>query len=294
MEGPWTSVCTVNPKLGLEPAQRIITPPALLKRVAVIGGGPAGMMAALTAAERGHTVTLYEKSKTLGGLLMHAEYSPYKWALRRYKDYLIRQVEKAGIDVHLNTTATPEMIRAKGYDAVVAAVGSTPITPRVSGADGKNVYDVINVYSHEKELGKNVVVIGGGEYGVETGMFLARAGHLTTMLTSSKELLPVKRVHYEEIMIDIYEHLDGFSYLLEAVPTRISGGKLFYRDAAGSEHSIKADSVVMYAGFKAKQDEALGFYDAARNAFFVVGDCTGECGNVQKAVRNAYFTVSQI
>jgi len=294
MEGPWTSVCTVNPKLGLEPGERIITRPAVSKKVAVIGGGPAGMMAALTAAERGHRVTLYEKEGVLGGLLMHADYSPFKWALRRYKDYLVRQVEKAGIEVRLGTAATPELIRAKGYDAVVAAVGSEPNIPRIPGADGGNVYNVVDVYSKEKELGRDVVVIGGGEYGVETGMFLARLGHRTTMLTSGKELLPLKRVHYEEIMIDVYEHMDDFSYVLEAIPTRISNGKVFYRDAGGSEKSVRADSVVLYAGLKAKQDEALSFYGAARNAFFVIGDCTGECGDVQKAIRNAYFTASQI
>jgi NADPH-dependent 2,4-dienoyl-CoA reductase/sulfur reductase-like enzyme len=294
MDGPWTSVCTVNPKLGIEPAVRIITPPVSSMKVAVIGGGPGGMMAAITAAERGHKVTLYEKNSVLGGLLLHTDYSPYKWALRRYKNYLVRQVKKAGIEVHLSTAATPEMIKAEGYDAVMAAVGADPNVPRIPGADGKNVYDVINVYSKEKELGRNVVVIGGGEYGVETGMFLAKTGHKTTMLTSGKELLPVKRVHYEEIMVDVYDHLENFSYILEAIATRISDGKVTYTDVDGNEKSIQADSVALYSGLKAKQDEALKFYGSAGNAFFTIGDCTGKCGDVQKVIRNAYFTACQI
>lgn len=294
MEGPWTSVCTVNPKLGIEPAVRVITPPLSSMKVAVIGGGPGGMMAAITAAERGHKVTLYEKNSVLGGLLLHTDYSPYKWALRRYKDYLIRQVKKAGIEVNLGAEATPEMIKAKGYDAVMVAVGSDPNLLKIPGADGKNVYDIINVYSKEKELGRDVVVIGGGEYGVETGMFLARTGHRTTMLTSGKELLPIKRVHYEEIMIDVYDHLEGFSYILEAVARNISDGMVNYTDSKGNEKSIKADSVVIYAGLKARQDEAMRFYGSAGKAFFTIGDCTGKCGDVQKTVRNAYFTACQI
>jgi len=294
MDGPWTSVCSVNPKLGIEPAVRIITPAISSMKVAVIGGGPAGMQAAITAAERGHKVTLYEKSGVLGGLLMHTEYSPYKWALRRYKNYMVRQVKKAGVEVHLSTEATPEMIKSKGYDIVIAAVGADPSVPRIPGSDGRNVYNILNVYSKEKELGRNVVVIGGGEYGVETGMFLARAGHKTTMLTSSRELLPVVRVHYQEIMIDIYEHLENFSYTLEAMATRISDGKVFYTDASGKEKSIQADSVVLYSGLKAKQDDALKFHGSARNAFFAIGDCTGKCGDVQKVLRNAFFTASQI
>jgi len=294
MEGPWTSVCTVNPRLGLEPAVRIIRPPLSSMKVAVIGGGPGGMTAAITAAERGHKVTLYEKNSVLGGLLLHTDYSPYKWALRRYKDYLVRQVKKAGVEVNLGAEATPEMIKAKGYDAVMVAVGSDPNLLKIPGADGKNVYDIINVYSKEKELGRDVVVIGGGEYGVETGMFLAKAGHRTTMLTSGKELLPIKRVHYEEIMIDVYDHLEGFSYILEAVVRNISDGMVNYTDSKGNEKSIKADSVVIYAGFKARQDEAMRFYGSANKAFFTIGDCTGKCGDVQKVVRNAYFTACQI
>ena len=202
--------------------------------------------------------------------------------------------EKGGVEVHLSTEATPEMIKSKGYDVVIAAVGADPNVSRIPGSDGKNVYDIINVYSKEKELGRNVVVIGGGEYGVETGMFLARAGHKTTMLTSGKELLPVERVHYEEIMVDVYDHLENFSYILEAMATRISDGKVTYTDAKGNEKSIQADSVVLYAGLKAKQDEALKFYGSARNAFFAIGDCTGKCGDVQKVIRNAFFTASQI
>ena len=294
MDGPWTSVCTVNPKLGLEPAVRIITPPVSSMKVAVIGGGPGGMMAAITAAERGHKVTLYEKNITLGGLLLHTDYSPYKWALRRYKNYLVRQLKKSGVEVHSGNEATPEMIKSKGYDAVIAAVGTAPNLIKIPGADGKNVYDIINVYSKEKELGQNVVVIGGGEYGVETGMFLAKTGHKTTMLTSGKELLPIKRVHYEEIMVDVYDHLENFNYILEALATRIADGKVTYADTKGNEKSLQADSVVLYAGLKAKQDEALKFSGSARNAFFAIGDCTGKCGDVQKVIRNAYFTASQI
>lgn len=294
MEGPWTSVCTVNPKLGIEPAVRIITPPRSSMRVAVIGGGPGGMVAAITAAERGHKVTLYEKKGALGGLLLHADYSPYKWALRRYKDYLVRQLKKAGVEVNMGVEAAPDVIKAKGFDAVMVAVGAEPNVPKIPGVEGKNVYDIVNVYSKEKELGRDVVVIGGGEYGVETGMFLAKTGHRTTMLTSGKELLPIKRVHYEEIMIDVYDHLENFSYILEAIVKGISDGKVTYVDSKGNERSIKADSVVVYAGLKARQDEAMKFYGSSSKAFFAVGDCTGKCGDVQKVVRNAYFTASQI
>ena len=145
----------------------------------------------------------------------------------------------------LSTPATPEMIKAKGYDVVLVAVGAEPNIPKIPGADGSNVWNVANVYGKEKELGKNVVVIGGGEFGVETGMYLAKAGHKTTMLTSERELMHNDRLHYPEQVIDAYEHLDNFDYIMEATTTRISEGKVTYVDAKGNEKFIHADSVVI-------------------------------------------------
>jgi NADPH-dependent 2,4-dienoyl-CoA reductase/sulfur reductase-like enzyme len=292
--GPWYAACSVNPKIGLESTVKAIYPPTTPKKVAVIGGGPGGMKAAITAAERGHSVTLYEKNGYLGGLLHHSDFSSYKWPLKNYKDYLVRNVEKTGVQVLLNTEATPEMIRAKGYDAVIAALGAAPTMTRIPGFDGDNVYNVMDVYEKEKELGKNIVFIGGGEYGVETAMFLAKAGHKTTILTNAKTLMKVERVHYPEYIVDAYDYLDNFYYLLEVTPKRISKGKVTYTDTDGKEKSIKADSVVIYAGLKARQDDALAFSDSAGSAFHIIGDCTGRGGDVQKVTRSAYFAAAQI
>jgi NADPH-dependent 2,4-dienoyl-CoA reductase/sulfur reductase-like enzyme len=291
--GPWYSVCSVNPKIGIESALRVIEPPISSQKIAVIGGGPAGMKAATVAAERGHKVTLYEKNAYLGGLLRHADFSPFKWALKDYKDYLARKLTKAGVEVLLNTEAKPDKIKAKGYDAVLVAVGSEPNIPKIPGADGKNVYNIVNAFGKEKEMGKNVVVVGGGEFGVDIGMYLANAGHKVIMMTSEKELLSIDRVHYQEIIINVYEHMADFDYITEAVPTNISDGKVNYKDAKGNQKSIQADSVVLYAGLKAKQDEAMKFA-ASANRVCILGDCTGRAGNVQRSIRSAFFTASQI
>jgi 2,4-dienoyl-CoA reductase-like NADH-dependent reductase (Old Yellow Enzyme family)/thioredoxin reductase len=295
-EGHWFSVCSVNPKLGLDSAVKVIDPPTFSKKVAIIGGGPGGMKAAIVAAERGHKVTLYEKSEFLGGLLRHAEFDPYKWAHKDYKDYLIRQIKKAGVEVLLNTAATPDMINAKGYDTVMVAVGSEPVMSRIPGADGTGVYNVATVIGKEKSLGKNVVVISNGNYGTETAMRLTKLGKNVTILTGEKLLYWMDRVHYPEIVQQTFDALTGhnFNYIMEVTVRNISDGKVDYVDAKGNEKSIRADNVVIYDGLKPKQDEALKFYGSARNAFFTLGDCTGKCGNIQTVTRSAFFTASQV
>ena len=292
-DGPWYTVCTVNPKLGITPAVRAITPPRMPKKVAIIGGGPAGMKAAITAAERGHKVTLFEKESSLGGLLRHSNYSPYKWAIKDFKDYLIRNLNKAGVKVVLNTAATPEMIKAKGYDTILVAVGSDPIIPKLSGVGSSNVFSIIEAYSKEKSIGRNVVVIGSGEFGVDAGMYLAKAGHNVTMLTSEKDLFPYNRPHYTITMIEAYKDLKNFSIITEARATGISTGKVTYVDAKRNELSIQADSVVVYSGLKPKKDEALQFYGSAKQ-FFIIGDCSEMGGNIQKCIRSAFFTASEV
>jgi 2,4-dienoyl-CoA reductase-like NADH-dependent reductase (Old Yellow Enzyme family)/thioredoxin reductase len=291
--GSWFTVCSVNPKVGISQAVQKIEPPVRSKKVAVVGGGPAGMKAAITAAERGHKVTLYEKNSYLGGQLRHADFSSFKWAFKDFKDYLVRQLSKNGVEVLLNTAATPEMIKTKGYDAIMVAVGADITIPKIPGADGKNVYNLMDVYGREKELGRNVVVVGGGELGVDTGMYLAKAGHVTTVLTSDNELMDRGGPHQGEIIMEIYRNLKGFSYKTGATTTKITDGKVTYKDASGSEQTITADSVVAFGGRKWKQDEALK-YSGLATQFYLVGDCTGNCGNIQKSIRNAFFMASQI
>jgi len=293
MNDTWYTVCSVNPKIGLPLAVKAIETPTVQKKVAVIGGGIAGMEAAVTAAERGHKVTLYEKDSTLGGLARHSDYSSFKWCIKDFKDYLAKRMEKLGVTVLMSTKAIPEMIKSKGYDSIIVAVGSDPVKAKIQGADGSNVYDIMEAYSREKSMGKNVVVIGGGEYGTDVGMFLAKAGHNVTMLTSASGLLLEQRVHYTGVIQETYEDLKNFSAITRANATGISAGKVTYRDASGSEKSIAADSVVLFSGLKSKKDEALQFYGTAKQ-FFTAGDCSEKGGNIQRCTRSAFFAASQV
>jgi NADPH-dependent 2,4-dienoyl-CoA reductase/sulfur reductase-like enzyme len=295
-KGPWYDTCTVNPKWGLsETKQRSIRPPSAVKKVAVIGGGPAGMKAAITAAERGHQVTLYERAGALGGLMRHTDYSKWKWTYRDYKDYLARQTAKAGVVVQLGTDATPGMIRSRGFDTVLVATGAAPIVPNIPGADGDHVFDIVEAYRNKASLGKKVVVIGAGVFGTETAICMAKDGHRVTVLASGKEVIPEEAIgpHNMEIQIDLYKHHENISYEMETLATGISGGTVTYRDASGKKKSVAADSVVIYAGLKPKMDEALNFNGSAGQVL-LLGDCTGRGGTLQKTIRNAFFVASQV
>ena len=150
--------CAVNPLIGYETCaeQMFPTAPAKQKRVAVIGGGPAGMKAAITAVDRGHQVTLFEKADHLGGALEFSKFVPFKYALCSYKDYLIAQVGKRSIDVKLNTEAAPSMLNGK-FDAVLIAVGAEPLMLPLPGFNTENGIVATDAYGHEDTLGQRVV-----------------------------------------------------------------------------------------------------------------------------------------
>ena len=288
-----TTVCSVNPHFGFEEVDRYLPSPIEgSKTVAVIGGGPGGMRTALYLTERGHKVTIYEAEAELGGAIRHADYIPFKWTLKEYKDFLIAQVHKHGIHVVLNTKATPEMI-ADRYDVVIAAVGAQPVIPAIPGADRANVCVATEAIMNSEKIGKSVVVIGGGEVGVETGMFLAQNGREVTVVEMRDELAAdTTFMHYRSMFQAAWEAIPSFHYVLNASAKEIGDGFVTYTDKDGAEHKLAADSVVLSVGMRAKSDEALSFYGAAPR-FYFVGDCK-KPGTIQTTNRSAYVTAVQI
>jgi 2,4-dienoyl-CoA reductase-like NADH-dependent reductase (Old Yellow Enzyme family)/thioredoxin reductase len=291
---PFVSVCSVNPIIGLEhKITRMGIPVKQSKRVAVIGGGPAGLRCALFLKERGHTPVIFEASDTLGGVIRHSDYVDFKWTLKKFKDYLIYQVQKQGIETRLGARATPGLLKNDAFDVIVTALGAVPEKPPIPGLDGEMVCYAETALVNESSLGKNVVIIGGGEVGVETGIHLARRGHTVTVLEMRDKLAADSTlIHYYSIFKEAWDAEPGFTGIVNARVLAVKDGCVLYTDIGGGEKRLQADSIVVSTGMKPNDGEALAFYGIA-DEFYMIGDCK-KPGTIQTAMRAAYAVASRI
>lgn len=179
--------CTVNPRVGYE-YQFPTKKSGAKKKVVVIGGGVGGMQAAITAAEQGHDVTLYEKENKLGGQWNLAAMPPYKQELATLVTYQKGQLEKNQVIIHLNSELKAEDILALKPDHVVLATGATPIMPTIKGIDSTNVVTSTDILTGRKSVKGNAAVIGGGEVGTETAAFIASTNRKASVFEMTSEL----------------------------------------------------------------------------------------------------------
>ncbi len=167
--------CLVNPQAGIE-SEGGLRPAEQSKKVLVVGGGPAGMEAARTAAQRGHNVTLWEKNGRLGGQLILAAVPPGRKEFATFIDYLVAELVRLSVKVELGKEADDNNIVAFGADAVIMATGATPAELPVNGANGPGVVQAWDILAGRVPSGRRVVIVGGGAVGCETAMHLAQKG----------------------------------------------------------------------------------------------------------------------
>lgn len=198
--------CLVNPMTGHE-SERQITPASREKKVFIIGGGIAGMEAAIVAAQRGHKVEIFEKNSRLGGQWVLAAIPPTKEELGSFTVWQVNQLNKLGVIVHLNTELTLDMIRDSQPDSVIIATGASPFVPNIPGKDLNHVLTANDILQGSAQAGKRVVVIGGGLVGSETAAHLANHGHDVSIIEMNSDIFvgtPSATKHY--LMKDLQHH----------------------------------------------------------------------------------------
>lgn len=238
--------CAVNPAVGKESEYTI--PTKTIRRIAVIGGGPAGMEAARLLAMRGHKVTIFEKEDHLGGQMHLAIVPPNKKELiQPFTNYLITQINKLKINVKLNTEANVNILNKYKPDFIVLATGSRPIIPEIPGANLDNVFTAHDILSGKPRVGKRVIIIGGGSTGLETAEFLSCQG---------KEVTVVEMLNDLAIDMGPRDKLRLLSRI-NALPIKcLTGSKciaiqkdgILLENKENIQQSIKADAVVLAVG----------------------------------------------
>ena len=283
--------CVLNAENGYENT-RSIQPAAQKKKIAVLGGGPAGLEAARVAALRGHNVTLFEKTTTLGGQLNIACVPPRKEEMRRATQDLIHAVCNAGVHLCMGQTRTAEQLKDAGFEAVINAVGAHSAAPRIPGIDSVNVADAWKVLAGEQQVYGTVAVIGGGMVGCETAEYLAARGCKVSVIEMMDKIAAGESTTILPTLLENYK-----TYGVEQSPSHKV--KEFRMDAVvcenkdGAEVTIPCDYIVLAMGARSNEFDAAAL-EAASIPVYSIGDAAGKAADISNAIRTGYDTACQL
>ena len=280
-------VCALNPVIGHEYEHNYAPAPVKPKKVLVAGGGPGGMQCALTAAQRGHDVTLCEKSGSLGGALKAERAIPFKADLNKYTEVKALQLERAGVDVRLNTEATPELARQLAPDALIVAAGSEPLVPPVQGIEKALMADALDDAGDSP--GRKVVIIGGGLVGCETAVYLAQTGRDVTVVEMKADICVDANPRHRPLLLAELEK--GVTCLTCTKAVRLTDEGLLCETGDG-EKLLPADTVICAAGRVPNRAAVDALADCAPYVE-AIGDCV-KPGNVAQATFRGHFAALDI
>jgi len=285
-----TRRCTVNPLIGRELDGVEVIPSLQSKKVLVAGGGPGGLKAALTAAQRGHKVVLCEKESGLGGILKGEQAIPFKHEMYELGETLSRLAKDAGVEIRLDTPVTREYAEEENADALIIAIGSAPIIPPIPGLDGENVTLVNNYYLEREKITNDVVVFGGGLAGCEIAIHLGKEGKHVQLVEMRDTLAPDANVRHRPLLLEeikkyvtVYTGYKGL---------KVTGEGILCTDSTGHEHMVSGTSVICALGQTPRKDMVNELRDAAPYVA-TIGDCV-RASTITNAVYQGYHAALDI
>jgi NADPH-dependent 2,4-dienoyl-CoA reductase/sulfur reductase-like enzyme len=275
-------ICSVNASLAKE-EEYTLKPAETKKRVLVVGGGPAGMEAARTAAIRGHNVVLWEKKEKLGGQLLLAAVAPYKEAIGRLNKYMAGQLKKVGVQVMLGHEITAESVKEIRPEVVVLATGSTPLIPDIPGIRRDNVVLALDILSGWKGVGNRVVVIGGELVGCEIADYLAQKGKIVTIARRGPNIAANMNPRARDNLLARLIK-NGVTMLTGVRYEEVTDRGLVIANKEGQRQNIEADTVVLATG--AIQNNKLATeLERQGVTLHLIGDCV-KPGKIIDAIKD--------
>ena len=262
--------CLVNPTLGRE-REMELQPAEKKKRVMVVGGGPGGLHVAAVAAARGHEVLLFEKQLQLGGQLLLGSVTQYKKELLGLIRFHAKQLEKLGIQIHLDREVTPETVKETNPDVVVLCTGATPLHLPLSGIEKSIVLSVPEVLNGHKPVGRKTVVIGGGATGCEVAHHLTENGCQVTIVEQLPRIAGQMESITRKVLLQQLKE-NRVRFFTGHRVSRIADHGVYVTAEDGAESFIEAEAVVMAVGYQA--DNRL--YERIKSLkipIYQIGDC---------------------